>query len=330
MDTEDLLRHRMLKFRSIGGFQEGIPVDPERKRNMKPSEVNMLKAADLESELENLKGKILDAKVPYDPITTQAIEKLKEDVDKEITKAFISMGLQEELKSLKLELSRLPDQPLNPNLQAKVEKIMQKFKQNLLRPGAYLGLKQKLEKLNTVSRVIEAKERSEKLKAEINKQVPAEVKTKLEHLRAAQEKVSEGDSLDKDLLEEVVNTKKELMEVLKSANLEIVGLTNRKMSTLPSELHEKIANVNKEISHEIERAINVSGLRGRIEELKAEIARGSSSEKVEKMEAEIRKDILSALDITGLKEKLENIRMESASSSGNGIEEKTVAENGRW
>lgn len=330
MDTEDLLRHRMLKFRSIGGFQEGIPVDPERKRKMKPSEVNMLKDADLETELENLKKNILDAKVPFDPITSQAIEKLKEDVDKETTKAFISMGLQEELKSLKLELSRLMDQPLNSSLQGKVEKIMQKFKQNLLRPGAYLGLKQKLEKLNTVSRLIEVKEKSEKLKAEINQKIPAEVKTKLEHLRTAQEKLSKGDSLDKDLLEEVVNTKKELMEVLKLANLEIVGLTNRKMSTLAPTLQENIANVNKEISDEIERTINVLGLHGKIEELKAAMAKGSSAVKIEKMEAEIKKGILSALDITGLKEKVENIRMELVPSSEKGLEDRTVAENGRW
>ncbi|KAM7256798.1 hypothetical protein ACFE04_012539 [Oxalis oulophora] len=38
MDTEELLRHRMLKFRKIGGFQEGIPIDPKRKVNMKPKE----------------------------------------------------------------------------------------------------------------------------------------------------------------------------------------------------------------------------------------------------------------------------------------------------
>ena len=55
MDTEELIRHRMLKYRSIGGFQEGTHVEPERKRNMKLSDLNATKAGDLEAELEDLK-----------------------------------------------------------------------------------------------------------------------------------------------------------------------------------------------------------------------------------------------------------------------------------
>ena len=38
MDTEELLKHRMLKFRKLGGFQEGVPVDPKKKVNMKKKE----------------------------------------------------------------------------------------------------------------------------------------------------------------------------------------------------------------------------------------------------------------------------------------------------
>ncbi|KAK9910499.1 hypothetical protein M0R45_034458 [Rubus argutus] len=159
MNTEDLLQHRRLKFRSIEGFQEGIPVEPKRKRNMKPSEFNKPKAADIEPEIDSLKKKILEAKGPSDPITSQAIEKLKEDVDKEITSAFISMSLQEKLESVKLELSKTsqstPSQPLNHSLEEKVDKIMQEFNHNLSRPGAYLGLKQKLEKLILVNGLIE-------------------------------------------------------------------------------------------------------------------------------------------------------------------------------
>ncbi|KAJ4726963.1 acetyl-coenzyme A carboxylase carboxyl transferase subunit alpha, chloroplastic-like [Melia azedarach] len=242
LDTEDLLRHRMQKFRSIGGFQEGIPVDPERKRNMKPSEVNMLKAADIESDLKNLKKRILEAKMPSDPITSKAIAKLREDVEKEITDTFISMGLQEK---------------------------------NLSKPGAYLGLKQKLEKLNEVNRLLELKEKTEKLKQEINQKVPAEVKAKMKILNTAQDKLSKGDPLDKDLLEEVAKVKKELMEALKSANLEILGVLSSK-----------------------------------IEELKAKIAKGSSSSEVAKMEAEIKEKIVAALDAAALKEKVENVQVE--------------------
>ncbi|KAK5776059.1 hypothetical protein PVK06_044017 [Gossypium arboreum] len=333
MDMEELLRHRMLKFRSIGGFQEGKPVEPERKRNMKPSDASRLNAADIESDLEKLKKNILEAKVPSDPITDQAIEKLKQDVDNEVTRAFISMGLQEKLESLKLELSRASDnQTLNRNLKVKVDKLMQKFKQNLSRPGAYLGLKQKLEKLSMVSRLIEQKEKGEKLKAEINQKIPSEIKEKLEQLETAQANLSKGDPLDEDLVAEAVKAKKELIEVLKSANLEIVGVAKRKAA---AELQEKIVNVKKEIDGEIERVIDVAGLHGKIEELKAEMVIDSSSPKVEKLQAEIKEEIRTALDDTALKQKVENLRREFATSSEEVIDEKVIddkviAENGRW
>ena len=331
MDTEELLRHRMLKFRSIGDFQEGKPLKPKRKRNMKPSDANMLNAADIESDLERLKKTTLEAKVPSDPITDQAIEKLKQDADKEVSRAFTSMGLGEKLESLKLELSRAPDNhPLSRNLKEKVDKLMHEFKQNLSRPGAYLGLKQKLEKLSMVSRLIELKEKGEKLKTQINQKIPADVKAKLEQLENAQEKLSKGDPLDKDLVAEAVKAKKELMEILKSANLEIVGVTKRKVATALPELKEKIVNVNKEISGEIERIIDdVSGLRGKIDELKAEMAKGSSSPKVEKLEAEIKEGILAALNNTALKEKVEDLRREFASSLEVATDDKVTAENGR-
>ncbi|KAA8516022.1 hypothetical protein F0562_019201 [Nyssa sinensis] len=332
MDADELLRHRMLKFRSIGvgGFLEGIQVDPERKRNMKPSDVNAPKTVDIESELENLRNKILEAKGPSDPITNETIEKLKEDVDQEMTKAIISMGLQDKIESLKLELARIPNlspnQPLNRALKEKADKIMQEFKQNLSRPGAYLGLKQKLEKLNMVSRLIEMKERSEKLKAEINQKVPADIKAKMELLKEAQETLSNGDALDENLEEEVKRTKKELEEVLKSANLEIVGVTKRKVGTAPPDLEENMVKVNNEIGKEIERAINAAGLVGKIEELKEEIAKGSSSEVVKKLEAEIKEEIAAAMDVSALKEKVEKL----ASSAKAVMEGEVVTDNGRW
>ncbi|XP_034709423.1 acetyl-coenzyme A carboxylase carboxyl transferase subunit alpha, chloroplastic-like [Vitis riparia] len=326
MDTEELIRHRMLKYRPIGGFQEGIPVDPERKRNMKLSDLNAAEAGDIESELEELKKKILEAEGPSEPITSQTIKKLEEDVDQEITNAFISMGLQEKLESLQLELSKAPDVPnnqtLNWALKEKVDRIMQEFDHNLTRPGAYLGLKQKLEMLNMAHRLIEHKEKAEKLKAEINQKVPAEVKAKMEVLKEAQQKLSKGDPFDKDLVEEVEKAKNELKEVLKSANLEIIGMTKRNVPPPPPDLAENIAKVNEEIGKEIERAINVTGLNGKIEELKAEVAKGSSSETVEKLKAEIQEQITAVMDVTTLKEKFENLNVDLASHAG-------TADNGR-
>ncbi|PON43079.1 Acetyl-CoA carboxylase, alpha subunit [Parasponia andersonii] len=220
LDQDELLPLRMLKFRSIGGFQEDKPVDPKRKRNIKPSELNMPKAADIDSEIENLKKKIIEAKGSSDPVMIESIEKLKEDVDKEITNAFIQWA----------------------------------YKRSLNQSSAYLGLKQKLEKLNMVSRLIELKKKSQKLKTEINQKLPAEVKAKMEHLKKAQENLSKGVPLDKDFVEEIERAMKELMEVLKSANLEIVGVTKNKVATPPLELKEKVSNLNKEIYQEIDKS----------------------------------------------------------------------------
>lgn len=320
MDAEEVIHHRMLKYRTIGGFQEGIPVDPERKRNMKLSDLNVAKASDIESVLEDLKKKILDAAGPSDPITSQTLEKLEKDVNQEICTAFISMGLQEKLESLQLELSKASDPSSNetPNwvLKEKVDRIMQEFNHNLTRPGAYLGLKQKLEMLNTAHRLIEQKEKGEKLKTEINQKVPAEVKAKMEVLKEAQQKLSEGDPFDNELVEKVEEAKNELKEVLKSANLEIIGVKKRNVPPPPPDLAENIAKVNEEIDKEIERAINEAGLNGKIEELRAEIAKGSSGETVEKLNAEIQEQITAVMDVNPLKEKFENINADLGSPAG--------------
>lgn len=165
MDKKELLNHRRLKFRSIGAIQEGIEVDPEKKRHMKPSDNNMPKTADMESELENFK-KILEAG-PSDHTNIDLIEKLKPDVNQEIDRALISMGLQEKIESIKSELSKAPnptDQPPDRNLKEDMDAIMQEFKHKLSQPEAYLGLKYKLGKLNLASRLIEIIEKSDKLK----------------------------------------------------------------------------------------------------------------------------------------------------------------------
>ncbi|KAI3444575.1 hypothetical protein Pfo_001240 [Paulownia fortunei] len=334
MNTEELLRHRMLKFRviGVGGFREGVEVEPERKRNMKSSEVNAPKFADIESELEDLKKTILEAKGPSDPITNQKLEKLEEDLDQEMTKAFISMGLIDKIESLNLELARSPnpDQALNQSLKEKADKIVQEFKRNLSRPGAYLGLKQKLQTLNMVSRLLELKENSEKLKSELNQKLSADIKAKMDTLNMAREKLSRGDPLDENLAQEVEDAKEELEEVLRSANLQVVGTTKRENLNLPPELREEMVKVNKEIKQEIEKVIDEKALGKKIDELKAEAMKDSTSEKVKKLEAEIKHVIAAALSASPLKERLENLRLQPESSSKEVVEGNVAADNGRW
>ncbi|EYU31584.1 hypothetical protein MIMGU_mgv1a009649mg [Erythranthe guttata] len=329
MSTEELLEHRRLKFRSMGltGVKEGAEVAPERKRNMKPSELNAPKFADLESEIEDLKKTILEAKVPWDPLTSQKLEKLEDDLDQEMTKAFISMGLIEQIESLNLELAKSanPDQALNEGLKEKADKLLHEFKKKLSRPGAYLGLKQKLQKLEMVSKLIEMKEKSEKVKSELNQKLSSDVKAKMEFLNTAREKLSEGNEIDEKLVQEVEVAKEKLEEVLKAANLQLLGT---KKLDVDNEFREEMAKVNKEIKEEIEKVIEEKGLGRKIEELKEEATRDSTSEKVKKLEAEVKEVISDALKDSPLKERLESLRVKRSEEV---LEEGNVpVDNGRW
>lgn len=340
MSTEELLHHRMLKYRHMGRFQEGVPIDPQRKRKMKPAQTSLPKDGDIESELEDLKKKILKAKGSSDPLTAQTIEKLKQDVDKEITKAFISMGLQQKLESLKLELSKAPNvspnQPLSRNLKEKADKIMQEFKQNLSKPGAYLDLKQKLEKLDMVNNLIEYQKKSEELKTEINNKIPSETKAKLKQLKETWDNIiSNGTPMDKDFMEELERIMTELVSVLKTANLNVVGVVTKTAAAPPAEVREKVQRLREEINGEIEMAIQMAGLGGKIEELKSKMADGlnlKEAEKLEaeKLEAEIREKIVEALEASALKEKVESLRMEVASSMAAGEEGMVGVDNARF
>ncbi|KAK4411367.1 Acetyl-coenzyme A carboxylase carboxyl transferase subunit alpha, chloroplastic [Sesamum angolense] len=334
MNAEELIRHRMLKFRMIGvgAYREDSEVEPERKRNMRASEVNAPKFADIESELDDLRKTILEAKGPSDPITYKKIEKLEEDLDQEMTKAFIAMGLIDQIKSLNLELARSPnpDQASNRRLKEKADKIVQEFKRNLSQPGAYIGLKQKLQTLNMVSRLLELKENSEKLKSELNQKLSADIKAKMERLKMAREKLSTGDPLDENLARDVEVAKEELEQVLRSANLHVVGTTKKENINPPPELREEMLKINREIKQEIKKVIDEKGLSWKIDEMKAEAVKDSSSEKVKRLEAELKEVIAAALSASPLKDRLDNLRQQHESSVNEAVEGNVGVDNGRW
>lgn len=153
MDKDSLLNRGHMKFWVLGGFVEGEPVEPEIKRNMKKKEADVSQVtADIEMEIESLKKAAQEAKgkSPVSAISTETIEKLRQEVDKEMSNAFISMGLQGKLETLKLEVSKSPDTPgetVSPALKDRIERLVQEFKHNLYRPGSFIGLKQKLDML---------------------------------------------------------------------------------------------------------------------------------------------------------------------------------------
>ncbi|CAL9084700.1 unnamed protein product, partial [Musa textilis] len=317
MDKETLLSHRHMKFRTLGGYLEGKPLPPNKTYNMKKKEAKLSKVkADVVKEIENLKKSVVEAKgkYPTPTITNRTIEKLKQEIDKEMTKAFISMGLQKSFKALKMELSKsrsTPDGTLGPALQEKADRLVDKFKRNLSRPRSYMGLKQKLALLFEINRLQDLKTKGEKLKEQINEKLDEKlkekVKGKMEVLRRARDKVAKGEQLDDDQIKEVESAKEELAEMLKSANLEVVGSVKKIVPTSPPGLGEKLAKADEVINKEIEKAIDMAGVRGKIEELKTQIAGGSSDEKVEVLEREIREQIVAVMNLTGLKKKVESV-----------------------
>ncbi|XP_047981177.1 acetyl-coenzyme A carboxylase carboxyl transferase subunit alpha, chloroplastic-like [Salvia hispanica] len=331
MTTEELLEHRRLKFRVIGagGFKEDPDLEPERKRNMKVSEVGAPRFKDIESEIDDLKNTILEAKGPSDPITVQKLEKLEEDLDNEMTKAFISMGLADKIESLNLELARSPnpDKALNEDLKERADEIVQEIKRNLARPGAYLVLKGKLQTLEIANKLLEAKASSEKLKIELNQKLSPEIKQKFEALKKARENLARGDALDEDLASEVEEAKEELEEVLRSAKLEVVGTTKREALNPLHEVREEMARLDREIKEEIKNVIDKKGLGLKIDELREEAVKDPNSEKVKKMEAEIREEIAAALVGSPLRERLESLRRLQGESPDTGAVQEHVAHN---
>ena len=88
--------------------------------------------------------------------------------------------------------------------------------------------------------------------------------------------------------------------------------------------------MKKEIEHEIETVIEEAGIRYKLKQLKAEIAKGSSSKDTEKLQAKIKEGILAALDVTAPKEKVDKLRVELSSSIERVTEGQIGAENGKW
>ncbi|KAK1311812.1 hypothetical protein QJS10_CPA07g00053 [Acorus calamus] len=166
MDTTKLLQHRMLKFRSIGGFLEGEPLDPSKKSNMKKrekpvkQEEELVNDYDLEEELERLKQQIFSSKdeslpQPLDMGVNVMLEKLKKEVDEEFTEAVRSMGLKDKVEALRMEVSRVsvPDQPIDPSLKDKIEELKEDLNQGLSESPNYSTLKYKLDMMKELYKV---------------------------------------------------------------------------------------------------------------------------------------------------------------------------------
>ena len=338
MDTEELLKHRMLKFRKLGGFQEGVPVDPKKKVNMKKKEqtVRSTLKAELEGEVEKLKQQILKAKEssnkPPELALKDMIEKLKKEVDHEYSEAIKAVGLKDRLEMLREEVSKVNsrNQLMNPVIMDKIEKLRHEFNQSLSAAPNYTTLKYKLDMLKEFSKAKSLSEAAT-LKQEVNKKFNEvmgrpEINEKLEAIKA--EVQNSGSSsfvdLDQGLKDKILNMKKEIelemINALKSLSLdvEVVKFNAKVLSerTSLSVFKNKVGNLNEEINKKIENVVNSSELKNMIESLKLEIAKAGkkpdiqSKSKIGALEQQIKQRLSEAISLSELKGKHEELKAE--------------------
>ncbi|XVE76503.1 hypothetical protein DITRI_Ditri12bG0178800 [Diplodiscus trichospermus] len=339
MDTEQLLKHRMLKFRKMGRVQEGVPVDPKKKVNMKKKEeqtVRRTSNAELEGEVEKLKQQILKAKEsstkPPELALKDMIEKLKKEIDHEYSEAIKAMGLKDRLEMLREEVSKVNsrDQLMNPVVVDKIEKLKHEFNQSLSAAPNYTTLKYKLDMLKEFSRAKNLSEAAT-LKQEVNEKFNEvmgrpEINEKLEALKDEVQNSgsSSFEDLDQGLKDKILNLKKEIelemINALKSLSLDVeVVKSNAKVlseQTSLSVFKDKVDNLNEEINKKIENFVNSSELKNMIELLKLEIAKAGkkpdvqSKNKIQALELQIKQKLSEAISSSELKEKHEELTAE--------------------
>ncbi|CAN7115689.1 hypothetical protein HID58_009948 [Brassica napus] len=341
MSGDELLKHRMAKYRKIGVFIENAPVEPEIKVNMKRRDAVVSTSRKLEGEVEKLKEQILKAKEtsssedqPSSEVLNEMIKKLKSEIDDEYTEAARAMGLQERLTAMRGEFSKASAEEhlMHPILIEKIEKLKEEFNTRLSEAPNYESLKSKLDMLSDFSRAKAASEAAS-VKNEINKRFQEavdrpEVREKVEAIKAevASSGASSFEELSDELKEKVLKTKgeveAEMAGVLKSMGLELEAVKPNVAEQIfvPSEnIQEKVEKLNQEISEKIEEVVRTPEIKSMVELLKVENAKASQtpgdtkvSQKIETLEQQIKQKIADALSMSGLQEKQEELEKELA------------------
>ncbi|CAF2123135.1 hypothetical protein BRARA_C01918 [Brassica rapa] len=341
MNGDELLKHRMAKYRKIGVFIENAPVEPEIKVNMKRRDAVISNSRKLEGEVEKLRDQILKAKetsseeAPSSEVLNEMIKKLKSEIDDEYTEAARAMGLEERLTAMRGEFSKASAEEhlMHPILIEKIEKLKEEFNTRLSEAPNYESLKSKLDMLKDFSRAKAASEAAS-VKNEINKRFQEavdrpEVREKVEAIKAevASSGASSFEELSDELKEKVLKTKgeveAEMAGVLKSMGLELEAVKPNVAEQIfvPSEnIQEKVEKLNREISEKIEEVVRTPEIKSMVELLRVENAKASqtpgdtkvSSQKIETLEQQIKQKIADALSMSGLQEKQEELEKELA------------------
>lgn len=338
MDTDTLLKHRAQKFRKLGGFQEGIPIDPKRKVNMKKKEepivpISITSESDLRDEVEKVKQQVLEASKSSTTARSERglkemVRKLEREIDYEYDEAAKALGMEDKFFMLREEAAKGRNLPA---LEEKIEQLKGEFAKNLPSAPNYRSLISKIEMLKEFSKAFNLSNKGSKkdeMKLEINKRFDEfmnrpDVKQKVETLKAeiANSGASNLDSIP-ELKEKVMRLNGELESefkaVLKSVGLQVVPTNQEALG--------KINAFDEEVHMIIDDVVNSSDLKERIELLKAEVEKlgnspdEDSKSKIQGLVAEIKQAINEAIASPELKEKHERLAAEILESSNGSLD----------
>ena len=340
MDTEDLLKHRMNKFRKIGMFQEGLPVDSKKKVNMKTKEEPIVRTSNLniEDEVKKLMQQRLDAKESSVELPESAlnemIEKLEREVDREYSEAVKAIGLKDRLVMLREEFSKikLQDQLMPPVLKDKIEKLKDEFAQSVSAAPNYETLKSRLDMLMELSKIkIDSanKKKYARLKQQVNKKY-VEIMNRpdmKEKNKALEDEIENSgvsaEDLGPELKEKIVQRKKEIelemVDAIKALGLDVAAVRPKAKEIseqIPIDVKVKEKELNEEIKGEIENVIKSTDLKDKIEVLKLEVAKAgktpnvASKNRIAALEQQIKGGLVEAMNSSNLKEKHEELQAE--------------------
>lgn len=341
MNTEELLKHRMLKFRKIGGFQEGLPVDPEKKVNMKQKEEpkpGLISNQALQVEVDKLKEQIKKAKesssIVPDMDQNGLITKLEREIDYEFSEAAKALGIEGKLSQLREQFGKENGQKLTPGQIENLENLKSLFNENLSRAPNYDKLKYKLNLLNEIKEAKTFAENYKKtlpLKTKVNekfKQVleNPNLKKKIEGLNAEIHnlRLSAIEEMDTELKEKMLEVRAEVeaefVNALEASGVHVMSRVDQSsMEMVKEKLDELNAEVNQIIQDVIE---NTPELKMKIEMLKFEVMKDKkapskeSKDKIRDLEQQLKVGVADVMSSAAVKEKYERLQAELKELSG--------------
>ncbi|XP_076946198.1 acetyl-coenzyme A carboxylase carboxyl transferase subunit alpha, chloroplastic-like [Bidens hawaiensis] len=339
MGTEELLKHRMLKFRKIGGFQEGLPVDREKKVNMKRKEEprpGLISDKVLQDEVNKLKEQILKAKetssAKMDP--NGLIGKLQREITHEFVVAAKALGIEEKLNKMREEFEKSGKEQLTSVEIEHIENLKNELNGNVEKAPNFARLKYKVNLLNEVTKAKTFAENYRKtlpLKTKVNEKFKdvlnkSTLKQKIDSLKDEIDKsgMSSIEEFDQELKEKVLEVteqvESEFINALESSGVYVASKVGQ---TTMSEIKAQVDELNAEINQIIQDVIeSTPDLMGKVAILKLEMAKDKnapskeSKEKIKGLQLQIKQSVADILSSAAVKEKYEQLQAELSELSG--------------